>query len=289
MLSSWTFFGFFGHLDYNAAATAARQAFDEASFGHQPDDKIGAGLRSWTGFYRDAEPVAFVLNARPWMTWRILAEGITGAQMVVYNGKEFRFAAFVEGMPEAAGFGWMKRTGPSLRIGGVAASNVTDGIWPTDLAGTLEEVAKVKTEASRVNVTAFHDPYVRHDPGMTTTWEYYAFRGTIDSAACQSAWLALNQYVLRKRQLGQLDVPIGRQSVHWPVRSQDGWVDLVVNPDAGMTWRMLGEGVVGGAVVCTNAAKQYQFVLFRGQDTLGVGQITMRSSGVSTNGLTNAR
>ena len=152
MLSSWTFFGFFGHLDYNAAATAARQAFDEASFGHQPDDEIGAGLKSWTGFYRDAEPVAFVLNARPWMTWRILAEGITGAQMVVYNGKEFRFAVHVEGMPEAAGFGWMKRTGPSLRIGGVAASNVTDGTWPTDLAGTLEEVAKVKIEASRVNL-----------------------------------------------------------------------------------------------------------------------------------------
>ncbi|KAL8888564.1 MAG: hypothetical protein Q9192_006157 [Flavoplaca navasiana] len=179
----------------------------------------------------------------------MLAEGITGAQMVVYNGKEFRYAVFVEGMPEAAGFGWMKRTGPSLRIGGVAPSNVMDGTWPTDLAETLEEVAKVKIEASRVNVTAFREPYVRHEAGMTTTWEYYAFHGPIDAAACQNAWLALNNDVLRKRQLGQLDVPINRQSVHWPVRSKNGWVDLVVNPEAGMTWRMLGEGVVGGAVL----------------------------------------
>lgn len=152
MLSSWTFFGFFGQLDHNAAATAARQAYNEANFGHQPDDPIGAGLKTWTGIYRDAEPVAFVLNARPWMTWRMLTEGITGAQMVVHNGKEFRFVVLVEGMSEAAGFGWMKKTGPSLQIGGGAASNETDGTWPTDLAGTLEEVAKVKIEASRVNV-----------------------------------------------------------------------------------------------------------------------------------------
>ncbi|KAL9022967.1 MAG: hypothetical protein Q9180_008465, partial [Flavoplaca navasiana] len=75
MLSSWTFFGFFGHLDYNAAATAARQAFNEANFGHQPDDLIGAGLKTWTGIYHDAEPVALMLNARRWMTWRMCANG----------------------------------------------------------------------------------------------------------------------------------------------------------------------------------------------------------------------
>lgn len=153
MVSAWVFFGFFGHLDYNAAAMAAHRAYEEATNRHPPDSLIGVGTRIWTGVYRDAEPVDFVLTACPSMTWRMLAEGITGAQMVVDERKEFRFSVLLDGEGQAAGYGWMKRRGSVP--GNIAGSRNDTGstvTWPTDLAATLTAVAEVKVNASRVDV-----------------------------------------------------------------------------------------------------------------------------------------
>lgn len=153
MVSAWLFFGFSGHLDYNAAAMAAHRAYDEATSRHPPDSLIGAGTRTWTGVYRDAEPVDFVLIAHPIMTWRMLAEGITGAQMVVYEGKEFRFSVSLDGAGLVAGYGWMMRRGSTPgNIAGSMNDTESNVPWPTDLAATLTAVAEVKVNASRVNV-----------------------------------------------------------------------------------------------------------------------------------------
>ena len=132
--------------------------------------------------------------------------------------------------------------------------------------------------------TSLANPYVRHDAGMVTTWEYYGYRGSLDAEPCQRAWLQVNEYVVRKRNSGQIDAPIGREILHWPVRSGSAWVDLVIHPRENMTWRMLGEGVVGGVTVCSNVARDYQFILFVDGDEgeLGFGQITARDNEVST-------
>lgn len=73
---------------------------------------------------------------------------------------------------------------------------------------------------------------------------------------------------------------LGTQTMHWPTRSEDDWVDLVVVPGEAMTWRMLKEGAVGGFVVCYNAAKGFQFGLTAEgiEGPVGVGQITARNS-----------
>ncbi|KAL8853697.1 MAG: hypothetical protein Q9221_001508 [Calogaya cf. arnoldii] len=150
MVTTWSFFGYFGHLDPNAAATAARSAYYVATQQFRPDSPIG-GTKTWTGVYRDAEPVAFVLITRSTMTWRMLAEGITGAQMVVGNKKEFRFVVFADGVQGPVGFGYMKRASSS-NITGARNGTGSDATWPTDLAAALEEVAAVKADAEKVNV-----------------------------------------------------------------------------------------------------------------------------------------
>ena len=58
----------------------------------------------------------------------------------------------------------------------------------------------------------------------------------------------------------------------------------MIHPRDNMTWRMLGEGVVGGVTVCSHVARDYQFILFVDGDEgeLGFGQITARDNEVST-------
>lgn len=119
---------------------------------------------------------------------------------------------------------------------------------------------------------------------MISTWEYYGFHGSLDAAACQTAWLLVKRDVSGKNLIGLVDIPIGEETMHWPVRRGRAWVDLVVAPGPGMTWRMLGEGVVGGCAVCANAAKQYQFGVFVAskKGSMGSGQMTARAPSVST-------
>lgn len=155
MVCTWVFFGYFGHMDYNAAAMAARSAYHEASNPYLLDTLMGTETRTWTGVYRDAEPVQFVLRPRAFMTWRMLMEGITGAQMAVGGGQELQFGVLVVGMPEAAGYGWVKRrsTNPHWRMMAGARnetgwSNVTG---PSDLAASLTAMAEAKAEASPGN------------------------------------------------------------------------------------------------------------------------------------------
>lgn len=154
MVCTWVFFGYFGHMDFNAAAMAARSAYREASNPYLLDTLMRTETRTWTGVYRDAEPVQFVLRPRAFMTWRMLMEGITGAQMVVGGGKELQFGVLVDGMPETAGYGWVKRrsTNSYLRMMAGArnetGSNVTG---PSDLATSLTAMAEAKAEASPVH------------------------------------------------------------------------------------------------------------------------------------------
>lgn len=109
MVSTWVFYDYHGHFNHNAAAMAAQAALSDAMFGHPRDSQIGQGTKVWSGTYRDAGTVDLILNARPGMTWRMLIEGITGAQMLAYEGKEYQFMVLAEGFDEHVGFGQVRR------------------------------------------------------------------------------------------------------------------------------------------------------------------------------------
>ena len=149
MVSTWVFFGYSRSMDYNAAAMALRRASSEAN-SHPPDDLIGSGLRSWIGVYRDAQPVEMVLVARAGMTWNMLAEGTTGAQMVVFGGKEYQFAVMVRGEAEPLGYGHIRRrysaSGENALVGTSGGANAT---LRSDLA---EGLVRAKAYASRFHV-----------------------------------------------------------------------------------------------------------------------------------------
>ncbi|KAL8789309.1 MAG: hypothetical protein Q9213_001232 [Squamulea squamosa] len=279
MVSTWIFFGYSGHLEYNAAAAAARLAFIEA-IAHPPNQLIGTEQRVWTGTYLDAPAVDFVLFARPSMTWKMLAEGMTGAQMVFYGHRECRFSVTLGDITQLVGLGQIKESAPGrgVDMNRATGSNTTR---PTDLA---EQFSQVRAKASQLHVATIHDPYTRHDPDMITTWEYFGFHGSLNAGACSTAWLELFFGVMAKADDGRSADRIGTKTMHWPVRYDNDWVDLVVIPGEAMTWRMLGEGVVGGVAVCAATAKEFQFGLVVDgiEGPVGQGQMKRRNNGAAT-------
>ncbi|KAL8915008.1 MAG: hypothetical protein Q9171_000448 [Xanthocarpia ochracea] len=248
---------------------ALRQASSEAN-AHLLDDLIGAGPRSWRGVYRDAQPVEMLLVAQEGMTWKMLAEGITGAQMVVFGGKECHFAIIVPGAAKALGYGQIKRTnsasGGNAVVGTSRGSNAT---LPSDLAEGLV----------RARANALPDPYAFHEVGKLTTWEFFGYHGVLNVHACTRAWVAMYSDVLTAKNSGHIEAPVGTRTMHWPERVGDDWVDLVVVPREKMTWRMLGEGVPGGIRLCAIVAKECQFGIIAEdiEGEVGVGSVTARN------------
>lgn len=102
--------------------------------------------------------------------------------------------------------------------------------------------------------------------------------------ACHHAWLWLFQAAVEQVNLGRGGVPLGTQTMHWPLRDGDEWVDLVVVPREAMTWRMLQDGARGGIVVCANTGKGFQFGLIADgiEGEMGFGQITARHGEAAT-------
>ncbi|KAI4147404.1 MAG: hypothetical protein LQ341_001808, partial [Variospora aurantia] len=290
MVSTWVFYGYRGQLDHNSAAMAALAAFSAAMHGHEPDGLIGEGTRVWSGTYHDADTVDLLLNARPNMTWRMLMEGITGAQMVAYEGKEFQFRILAEGFDEHVGTGhFTRRVSGSLRRLDVRDARRFGPPWrlipaervPAALSHNRMCVHRACHSVSgKLNdySMSFPSPYIRHDPDMISTWEYFGYHGTINVRACLSAWKAM--FVEARQQVvsGRGDEEIGIATRHWPIRSGDDWVDLVVIPRETMTWRMLQEGMVGGLTVCADLESNFSFgVIADGiEGEVGYGEITAR-------------
>ncbi|KAL8986955.1 MAG: hypothetical protein Q9177_003792, partial [Variospora cf. flavescens] len=278
MVSTWVFYGYRGQLDHNSAAMAALAAFSAAMHGHEPDGLIGEGTRVWSGTYRDADTVDLLLNARPNMTWRMLMEGITGAQMVAYEGKEFQFRILAEGFDEHVGTGhFTRRVSGSLRRLDVRDARRFGPPWRLIPAERIP-AEQVPAALSHTRIMSFPNPYIRHDPDMISTWEYFGYHGTIKVRACLSAWKAM--FVEARQQVvsGRGDEEIGIATRHWPIRSGDDWVDLVVIPRETMTWRMLKEGMVGGLTVCADRESNFSFgVIADGiEGEVGYGEITAR-------------
>lgn len=151
MITKWIFFDFHGHLDHNAAAMAASAAFSEATYNHAPDDLIGTTFKTWSASYRGGETVDLVLLPGVTMTWRMLEEGITGAQMVVFEGKEINFVVLMGDSAEEVGWGQIRRRGDEARNGGsaVAARGVGESSSSSSSSATLP-ISPAVREHSRV-------------------------------------------------------------------------------------------------------------------------------------------
>lgn len=180
MISTWVFFGYWGHLDYNAAAAAGRLASAEATH-HNPDTPIGVPTRTWSAAYRDSETVDLVLVARPDMTWKMLAEGITGLQMLVFGGKELNFVITARGVEGHVGYGQMKRreaaSGRGLAARVVRESGTTLPIVPAARTSgrkvyvaclylcttSLRVVARLTQSLQLCFSGSLHPPRCRHD------------------------------------------------------------------------------------------------------------------------------
>ncbi|KAL8668469.1 MAG: hypothetical protein Q9168_006905, partial [Polycauliona sp. 1 TL-2023] len=288
MRSFWTFYDYTGHLDYNAATTAAREAYNEAIYGHHDfDDPIGHGTttRIWNGVHGSPEVVDFVLIARPGMTWRMLAEGITGAQMLVYQKKEFKFVVFDGDSAEVGeGLVWSRRPVPRSEEGN-GNETAGDVASPAALAARMANVTEVRLTASGLNI-AIRAPYTYHRNGMVTTWEFFGFQKMLHPNTCQRTWARAWLDCMEKSGHGQFDALIGSEVLHWSVRhgAEGEWIDLVIHPEENMTWRMLNEGLSGGVYLCSVLSRETQFAVFiegvEGQ--LGVGQIKVGRDQVSS-------
>lgn len=98
MISIWTYHDFRGYLSHRAGSLAWDMAYAEAmSDQHDIDDEIGERMRRWSGVVPDQGTVDLVLAAKPGMTWRMLVEGVRGAELVLFSRVEFKFRITVEG------------------------------------------------------------------------------------------------------------------------------------------------------------------------------------------------
>lgn len=105
MTSSWEFYGFHGHLSQRAGNFAWNQAFLEAVNEHEIDSPIGTRMRRWSGVFPDDGTVDVVVAPLPGMTWRMLVEGVRGAELVLFSRVEFRFEISAQGVEGIVGYG----------------------------------------------------------------------------------------------------------------------------------------------------------------------------------------
>lgn len=122
MVSTWKFHGSHGYFSRRAASLAWSRVFNEAVEDHHIDGLIGTHGRRWSAAFPDDGTVDVLLFPRPQMTWRMLAEGFQGAELVIFSGREFRFSITAEGAEEEVGYGETSRRkslpqGRSLRGG----------------------------------------------------------------------------------------------------------------------------------------------------------------------------
>ena len=96
MISTWRFYGYTGYIPRRCATLVWYRAFNEAVDQHDVDSRIGTHTKRWSVNFPDEGTVDVVLNPGPQMTWRMLAEGIGGAEMVISTRVEFKFMVFVD-------------------------------------------------------------------------------------------------------------------------------------------------------------------------------------------------
>ncbi len=153
MITKWIFFDFHGHLDHNAAAMAASTAFSEATHGHAPDDLIGVNTKTWSATYRGGETVDLVLLPGAAMTWGMLKEGITGAQMLVFEKKEMNFVVLMEESAKEVGWGQIRRRGDVARKGGpVVAARGVGGLSSSLSSSAIMSINPAVRGHPRMNV-----------------------------------------------------------------------------------------------------------------------------------------
>ncbi|KAL9027038.1 MAG: hypothetical protein Q9196_004379 [Gyalolechia fulgens] len=117
MTSSWEFYAFRGHLSKRAGLFAWNRAFTEAVDDHELDKPMGTRMRRWSGVFPDDGTVDVVVAPLPGMTWRMLVEGVRGAELVLASRVEFKFQIMAEGLEGIVGYGETTRRRSAVSLG----------------------------------------------------------------------------------------------------------------------------------------------------------------------------
>lgn len=105
MISTWTYYDYRGYISHRAGSFAWDRAYTEAMSKEDIDSEIGSSMRRWSGVVPDDGTVDLILAPLPGMTWRMLVEGLRGAELVLFSRVEFRFQLRAEGVEGILGHG----------------------------------------------------------------------------------------------------------------------------------------------------------------------------------------
>lgn len=137
MVSTWEFYDYRGYLPRRTATVVWNRAFDEAVGDHDLDSLIGTRMERWTATFPDEGTVDVVLAPGREMTWKMLAEGIRGAETVISSGVEFKFLVKVGGVDNVVGYGETIRRKSSVSREKLEARDPRVTLPAGSLAGSL--------------------------------------------------------------------------------------------------------------------------------------------------------
>ncbi|KAL9605607.1 MAG: hypothetical protein Q9179_001186 [Wetmoreana sp. 5 TL-2023] len=230
-----------------------------------------------------------VLQPRWALTWRILAEAVylpdatpetdpRGVAWACEAHKEFYFDIWVHG--KVVGNGWTirRRDSPSdthaLRQLSSRAA---------DPSLRLNAGASSPSDTNLNNSTAPpRDPFIWHQPGMATTWEFHSFRGRVNVEFCRFTWNLIVSYALYKKSHGRGSLPYVSDPIYpraypynSPVRAGRK-VQTVLHPEWSMSFNMLAEAMsderateaLGVARVCEWGQEFYFDVYAKGRQVM---------------------
>ncbi|KAL9603550.1 MAG: hypothetical protein Q9219_001052 [cf. Caloplaca sp. 3 TL-2023] len=260
MTTTWEFHDFESYLPRSAAGAAWRRVFDEAVNKHDLNDKIEGRLKRWTGASPDGT-VDIVMAPGREMTWKMLVEGIRGAEMVVYTGVEFEFLVTAEGFRGVAAYGETRRRKTSSTVGREKVKGKRE----------VYEIKTIRSAKPDYACRTMRDPFIWHQPGMRSTWEFSEFHGRLSFALALLLW---NDALNEAYEHG--DGPMTRQRT-WSRTVGGETAALEVIPLQGMKWSMLVEASRGAALV-DRAMMEYQFIVLAegGEGEVGYGRLVMR-------------
>ncbi|KAL8719537.1 MAG: hypothetical protein Q9225_003458 [Loekoesia sp. 1 TL-2023] len=262
MVSTWEFYDYKGYLSRRSATLAWNRVFDEAVDDHDFDSLIGTRMKRWSATVPDEGTVDVILVPGREMTWKMLAEGIRGAERVIPSGVEFKFFISTEGVQKVIGHGETIRRKSSISREKLEARDTRLALPAGSSAGS----------AHVTNLT-ISDPFIWRPEGMTSIWEFYNYHGRLNYALAFLIWNdALNEAI------AQGALPITHRTT-WSRKLHSETADLDLIPLQGMTWPMLVEGY-GGAAVVNYESKEYQFIVLAegGEGEVGYGRLTMRKN-----------
>lgn len=260
MTSTWEFGDYRGRLNYALALFAWNDALNEAV---EHIELPITQRRTWSES-AGSETVDLDLTPLQGMSWSMLAEAATGAALVNRGLKDYHFIIRAErpgGEKVAVGFGRMT-TQRNLKTEDRKKLDIRDVVEKSIPASRMTTC----TPSLAITTRPFHDPFIYHEAGMISTWEFYGFarHASISPGVGLSAWRLAQRDAMQRVQAGHGEQEIGTQTRSWSAISRNPAtrVDLILVPRQEMTWAVLAEAIKGAERLICGAERGFYFIVF---------------------------